>query len=213
MKQDIAKTPEALRERLQEYSGRPVLGLDLGTNCGYAVAYRQGSDPPLSLTRGDRVILGQLDLSIGTWDSGAVRIIRLRQFLDVVQPLAVFFEDVKFTPDSNLAALGVNAVLARAASTIEFFGALKSHVQHWCETNGIPCEAVPIGVIKKRMTGKGNANKTMVIEGVNEYLGIQLSTEDYESSGVDNSADAFGAMLVGLETYSQGIGHGEGQSD
>lgn len=185
-----------------------LLGLDLGTNCGYAFAHHRPARPadPAKV----RLTLGQWDLSAGPYDSGALRFVRLRQFLFALRPDAVFFEDVRFTPSGKVTKFNAGAILARAATSCEFFGALKATVAAWCEEAGVPCGSFPIQTIKKRATGRGNANKDMVIRAANELFDADLDPDGYESTGADNVADAAFCCLLGLEEYGRGLSGGSG---
>ena len=44
------------------------------------------------------------------------------------------------------------------------YGGLMSHLIVWCDENNVPYQSVPVGAIKKHATGKGNANKQMMID-------------------------------------------------
>lgn len=183
--------------------GALALGLDLGTSCGYAYTFLRPGRPVV--VPGHRFHLGQWDLSAGPFDSGALRFVRLRQFLSVLAPDAVFFEDVRFTPAQTVTKFNAGALLARAAASCEFFGALKATVATWCEEAGVPCGCFPIQVIKKRLTNKGNANKTDMIRAANELFDADLDPDGYETSGADNVADAAGVCLLGVEQYGHGM--------
>lgn len=182
---------------------RIALGVDLGTNAGYsytffdpAKPYRIGENP---------VFLGQWDLSAGSYDSGAIRFVRFSHFLSAIKPDIVFFEDVKYTPSEAITKYNASALMARAATSAEFMGALKGTLAKWAEENDVPATSIPIGTIKKRATGKGNANKEDMIAAINSTLSLDLSAEDYKTTGVDNIADAFWCMICGLEEYGNGV--------
>ena len=182
---------------------RLALGLDLGTTTGIAYTYFVPGEPyEVGL---HTTAFGQWDLSAGPHDSGAIRFVRLRQFLAVLQPAAVFFEDVRFVPAETPNLISMAAILARVARPIEFLGALKATVGSWCEEHDIPCAGIPIGTIKKRATGHGNANKVEVIDACNELFKAGLDPEGYETSGADNVADACFCLLCGIESYSMGV--------
>jgi len=180
-----------------------ILGLDLGTNCGVAftdfVPGLAGQQPPM--------ILGQWDLSLGDYDSGPLRHLRLQQFLQILQPQLIMFEDVKFT-GSKERFEGMNtlsAIVARVAKSIEFLGGLKVTVTTWAELNGIPAHGVGIGQIKKFATGKGNVGKEPVILACNERFGTDFDPDNYQNEGTDNMADAAFTCAMGLEMYSEGL--------
>lgn len=182
---------------------RLALGLDLATTTGYAYTYFVPGEP--YVPGAHTTAFGQWDLSAGPNDSGAIRFVRLRQFLAVLRPAIVFYEDVKHVPPDMPNLINLTAILARAARPIEFLGALKATVACWCEEHDIPCEGIPIGAIKKRATGRGNADKVAVIDACNELFKVGLDPEGYETSGVDNIADAAFCLLLGIESYSMGI--------
>lgn len=203
-KHKIERDPWLFAERLKRPArSNLVLGLDLGTNCGYAFTYMQDGqrvDPEkLSLH------MGQFDLSAGPYDSGAIRFVRLRQFLSLMEPDLIAFEDVKYTPAEKPNRFNAGAIVARAATACEWFGALKATVCTWAEENGVPVTSFPIGTIKKRATGKGNANKGDMIKACNALFGSDMDSEEYENAGFDNIADAAFVCLLTLEQYSTGL--------
>jgi hypothetical protein len=182
---------------------RVVLGIDLGTNCGYTFAFYK---PGVPVTPGliSPRHMGQWDLSAGSYDSGAIRFLRLRHFLAAAKPDAVFYEDVKFDPP-GINKINAGAVLARVATASEFLGACKATTCCWCEEHNIPCTGFKIGTIKKRATGHGNANKEDMIKACNKLFGASFETEGYETTGVDNIADSSFVCLLGLEQYASGL--------
>jgi hypothetical protein len=181
-----------------------ALGVDLGTTTGISFTY---FDPTQAWLPGERTIYsGQLDLSVGDFDSGAIRYVRLRQFLAKIDPDLVMFEDAQYYTKENFGPKPtVHQVIARTARPIELLGSLKATLGTWCEERNIPCVGFPIQAIKKRATSKGNANKEMVIRAANEEFGSGLEVEDYEKTGVDNLADSLYCLVLGLEMYSQGF--------
>lgn len=180
-----------------------VVGLDLGTSCGVSFAYhRLGTPVDISTLV---MHMGQWDLSAGPYDSGAIRFVRLRQFLSVMKPQLVVYELVKYTPPETVTRFNANAIVARAATPMEWFGALKATVATWCEEHKVPCTGFPIGTIKKRATGKGNASKSDMIKACNKLFGSDMDSEDYESAGYDNVADSAFVCLLGLEMYANGL--------
>jgi hypothetical protein len=62
-----------------------------------------------------------------------------------------------------------------------------------------------IQAIKRRATGKGNANKEAIIRAANEEFEASLEVEDYDKLGTDNIADSLYALVLGLEQYSRGV--------
>ena len=203
MKLNVEKYPEDLAVKVEANKvslTSTVLGLDLGTNCGYSYCFVKNKmeTPP-------RVYAGQLDLSAGAYDSGAIRFIRLRHFLSAIKPDMIAYEDVRYTPPAGTGFMSAGALLARAAPACEWFGALKATVCTWAEENGVPCIGMPIGTIKKRATGKGNANKVDIIKACNSEFGFDFDPEGYESSGVDNIADSVFVCALAVEQYGMGF--------
>ncbi len=203
-KHKVERDPWLFADRIKKPArSNLVLGLDLGTSCGYAFTYMldgQRLDPSKLAMH-----LGQFDLSAGQYDSGAIRFVRLRQFLSVMEPDLIAFEDVKYTPAEKPNRFNAGAIVARAATACEWFGGLKATVAAWAEENGVPCTSFPIGTIKKRATGKGNANKGDMIVACNELFGSDMDSKEYESAGYDNIADAAFVCLLALEQYSTGL--------
>lgn len=178
-----------------------ALGVDLGTNCGIAFCDFIPGQPLENVI----IYLDQWDLSIGTYDSTALRHIRLRQFLQVLQPDLIGFEDVKVDVPLDQFQGKLGALVARVVPTAEFLGTLKITLATWAEVHQVPLQGLAIAQIKKFATGKGNAGKEAMIEACNEALGVDLAVEDYEKTGADNIADAAHILRMMLETYSEGM--------
>lgn len=205
-KYNISSDPWVFRESLPaKTKGKTnvVLGLDLGTNCGYTYCHVNEGD--LIVPEKLNMCIGQWDLSAGPYDSGALRFVRLRQFLSVLKPDFLAFEDVRYTPSEKLTKFNMHSIIARAATSCEFFGALKATVCTWAEENGVPCGSFPIGTIKRRATGKGNANKSDMIRSCNELFRTEFDPENYETAGFDNAADSAFVCLLALEHYAKGL--------
>lgn len=183
---------------------RIVLGLDLGTSCGYCFSVWL---PDGKKTKMQSILpehMGQWDLSAGPYDSGAIRFVRLRRFLAEVRPDLVAYEDVKNTP-AGMGGSSLAQLLARSSTAAELLATFRGTVATWCEEQDIPCTGFPIGVLKKRATGKGNASKADMIEACNTLFGSNFDIEGYEQTGVDNVADAAFVNLMALEQYADGL--------
>lgn len=144
--------------------GPTLLCLDLGTTTGYAIRFARGAT--LSGTRSFRT---------SRFDGGGMRYLRFRGWLDEVLRhcrtiTAVFFEEVR-------AHAGADAA--------HVHGGFLATLTAWCEEHEVPYEGVPVGTIKRHVTGKGNAGKQAVIEAV-RALGFE--PED------DNEADALALL-------------------
>ena len=74
------------------------------------------------------------------------------------------------------------------------YGGYLAHLTAWAEANRIPYQGVPVGTIKRHVTGKGNADKQAVIDAVRQ-LGFAPAD--------DNEADALALLHWAM---AQGIG-------
>jgi crossover junction endodeoxyribonuclease RuvC len=120
-----------------------ILAIDIGTQCGWALGRRGGA-----------ITGGNENFAPAKHGSHGQRWLAFRQFLtdtgrSAGEVHAVYFEDVKRH----------EGVLAAHA-----YGGFLAMLQAWCATNRIPMYPVGVGAIKKNWTGKGNANKALMIE-------------------------------------------------
>lgn len=147
-----------------------VLCLDLGTKSGWA------------LRSSDRVVSsGTAEFKHDRYQGGGMRFLKFKQWLNqmlsaVDQIDAIYFEEVR-------RHLGVDAAHA--------YGGFLAHLTAWCEQHGIAYEGVPVGTIKRHVTGKGNANKAKVIQAVRQ-LGYYPTD--------DNEADALALLHWVIDT-------------
>lgn len=180
-----------------------AIGLDLGTMTGYSATY---FDPAVPLQRPLVLMQGQLDLRLGDYDSRGLLGVRLRAFMNRVVPDIVFMERVRFTP-STPGNVTPGAVMARAYTAAEFFGGLMLVLSDWAYVTDTPLSAISIGTIKKRATGKGNANKLQVVEAHNREFGTEYPLDEHKvtAAGIDNICDSAWALIVGLENYAEGL--------
>ena len=142
-----------------------ILSLDLGTKTGWALR-----------TGGGHVFSGPADFRPGRYEGGGMRFLRFRSFLgnfsEIYEPAgSVWFEEVR-------RHAGVDAA--------HIYGGFLATLAAWCEEREIPYTGVPVGTIKRRATGKGNANKEAVIAAVR--------SKGYDPKD-DNEADALALLL------------------
>ena len=142
-----------------------ILALDLGLNCGRAATL------PRSVAQEDMIddyepqdksykIAGLIvDVWHGTWhlkkqgDDFITPIAKFRSTLNAFpQVSAVAYEDVKSIFRGNYAALN--------------YGGLKTIIELYALEREIPIYPVPVGTIKKFISGKGNCNKRAVMTAV-----------------------------------------------
>lgn len=145
-----------------------IIGIDPGTLCGWAVLHVDGS-----------MDSGTWDLKPRRFEGGGMRYVRLRahleELIDLTQPEAVFFEEVRRHAGTDAAHI---------------FGGIVAVITELCETRGIPYSAIPVGTVKKAATGKGNANKAAMIAASHQRW------PDAEIND-DNEADARWIAICG----------------
>ena len=149
---------------------RTLLALDLGSKLGWAIRL-----PDASITS------GTVEFRPGRFEGGGMAWLRFRSWLDgttrTVGPIqTVFFEEVR-----------------RHAGTIaaHVYGGFLAHLTAWCEHQGTAYSGVPVGTIKRFVTGKGNADKAAVIAAIRAR---GFNPVD------DNEADALAILLWATET-------------
>ena len=147
-----------------------VLALDLGTTTGWAVKLPGGG-----------VTSGTMTFRPGRYEGGGMRYLRFRSWLDELSNLspslsAIYFEEVRRHAGTDAAHI---------------YGGFLAHLSAWCEQHRLPYQGVPVGVIKRHVTGKGNADKQAVIAAV-RHLGYRPTD--------DNEADAIAILLWAIDT-------------
>lgn len=147
-----------------------ILALDLGTTTGWCVD-----------TIDNSIEYGSISFAVKNrkFNSPSLRFVYFREWLNEMYENKfdiVYYEMV-------MAHKGVHAS--------HCFGGFLAILQEFCLCRGVPFEGVPVGTIKKYITGNGAAKKWEVIEAV-EKLGY--TPDD------DNAADA-----VALFEYAYNI--------
>ena len=194
------KDPTAFAAKLPKLEDGAVrcLGLDLGSNCGVAI---YDFIPGKKLLQ-EKLQLFQWDLSCSGLDSGASRFVRLRGFLNVVNPDAIAYEDVKYTPPREFFVnkkFGIPAILSRVATASEVLGGMKVTVATWAQELNIPSTGFGVTTIKKFATGSGRANKEDMIKAANKNFNTAFDVAKYKTEGVDNVVDAAFVLLMLLQ--------------
>ena len=149
---------------------RALLALDLGTTTGWALRLADGA-----------VHSGTVSFRPSRFDGGGMRFVRFRGWLDRVLTDAagigaIYFEEVR-------RHIGTDAA--------QLYGGFLATLTAWCEQHAVPYEGVPVGSIKRHVTGKGNADKSAVIAAIRAR---GFSPAD------DNEADALAILLWAIET-------------
>lgn len=146
-----------------------LLSIDLGTTTGWAI--RKGNG---------QIISGKTSFKPHRFEGGGMRYLRFERWLDEMLSLtgkldAVYFEEVR-------RHAGVDAAHA--------YGGFLAHLTSWCEYNKIPYLGIPVGTIKRFITGKGNASKDQVIAAIRDR---GHRPED------DNEADALAILYFSIQ--------------
>jgi Holliday junction resolvasome RuvABC endonuclease subunit len=201
------KDPDAFAAKLPKLEEGSIrcLGLDLGSNCGVAI---YDFVPGKKLLQ-DKLQLFQWDLSCTGLDSGAARFVRLRGFLNIVEPDAIAYEDVKYTPPKEFFVnkkFGIPAILARVATASEVLGGMKVTVATWAQERSLPSMGFGVTTIKKFATGNGRANKEDMINAANKNFNTVFDPAKYKADGIDNVVDAAFVLLMLLQQVKTGVG-------
>ena len=149
--------------------GRTILALDLGTTTGWA------------LRSMGMITSGCLSLKSSRFDGGGMRYLRFTNWLGELDHLsgpiaAIWFEEVRRHAGTDAAHV---------------FGGLLAVLTSWAELRGVPYQGVPVGTIKKFLTGQGNAPKQAMIDAARKR---GFSPTD------DNEADAIAILLWAIDT-------------
>jgi Holliday junction resolvasome RuvABC endonuclease subunit len=148
-----------------------ILALDLGTVTGFAIARADGG-----------ITSGTAEFRLDRWQSGGMRFLRFKRWLTELKNQAggcdlVVYEQVR-------RHAGVDSAHA--------FGGWLAILTAWCDHHDIAYQGVPVGTIKRHITGKGNADKQAVIDAIR-------ARGFYPAD--DNEADALAILLWAIETH------------
>lgn len=147
-----------------------VLALNFGTTTGWATQLAGG-----------QIESGTTSFRTSRYDGGGMRYLRFRGWLDGFAAdsagiAAIYFEEVRRHIGTDAAHL---------------YGGFLATLTAWREQRGIPYQGVPVGSIKRHVTGKGNADKSAVIAAI-RARGFHPAD--------DNEADAIAILLWAIET-------------
>lgn len=147
---------------------KTILALDLGTNTGFAIY-------------SGKIKSGTKNFKATRFQSSDRRFVNFRKELEAIHKSLilglrmVYFEEVR-------KHIGVDAA--------HCYGGFKAILTTFCEDHEIPYQGVPVGTIKKHITGKGNADKLSVIKAV-QALGYNPKD--------DNEADAIALLEYAMQ--------------
>ncbi len=147
-----------------------ILALDLGTTTGWALRGHDGL-----------ITTGTVSFRPGRYDGGGMRYLRFTNWLTELDRLSgpvgeLYFEEVRRHAGTDAAHV---------------FGGLLAVLTSWAELRGLPYQGVPVGTIKKFLTGQGNAPKQAMLDAARKR---GFSPTD------DNEADAIAILLWALQT-------------
>jgi len=163
----IRRLPRAVTAGARD--GVPViLALDLGQATGWALRDAEGV-----------ITSGTAEFRPGRFQGAGMAFVRFKGWLHELRAGAgridqVFFEEVR---------------AHRGTAAAHVYGGYLAHLTAWCELRAIPYLGVPVGTIKRHVTGKGNAPKEAVIAAV-QKLGFAPAD--------DNEADALALLQWAL---------------
>jgi hypothetical protein len=157
--------------QVPDLSGATMVALDLGTTTGFAL-----------ITADSPILSGTVSFRPSRYDGGGIRYLRFRAWLDSIAEdtgsvRAVYYEEVRRHMSTDAAHV---------------HGGLLATLTAWCEQRSIAYQGVPVGTIKRHVTGKGNTDKAAVLAAVRAR---GYSPVD------DNEADAIAILLWALETH------------
>ncbi len=139
-----------------------ILALDLGSRTGWA-AKSKGA-----------VTSGVADFRPRPREGSGMRYLRFSSWLDAVADQntveAVFYEEVRRHVGTDAAHV---------------YGGLHATLSSWCERHRIPYAGIGVGVWKKAVVGKGNADKAEVLSAI-RAAGFAVTD--------DNEADALALL-------------------
>jgi len=147
-----------------------ILTLDLGTRTGWALDDGNGI-----------VTSGVVEFKQDRWQGGGMRFLRFRAWLEEIYRLSNGFDQLLYEQVRRHSGTDAS----------HLYGGWLAILEVWCEQNSVAYQGVPVGTIKRFITGKGNADKAAVLTAVRER---GYSPKD------DNEADAIAILLWALET-------------
>ncbi|WP_342270494.1 helix-turn-helix transcriptional regulator [Rickettsia endosymbiont of Orchestes rusci] len=128
---------------------KTILALDLGTITGWALHYNNGS-----------ITSGTENFKMDKFEGGGMVFLCFRQWLVDLKNSEGGFDEVYF--EAVRSHKGIDAA--------HKYGGFLATLTAFCEHHQIPYLGVPVGTIKKHITGKGNATKYAVIDAKAKVL-------------------------------------------
>lgn len=169
----IRSDVSAVRCRAPLANSPTILALDLGSQTGWAVQ-----------TTGSPIQSGTVSFRPGRFEGGGMAFLRFKRWLKDMQKTLgsidlVCFEEVR---------------AHRGTIAAHVYGGFLGQLEAWCEYHEIPYQGVPVGTIKRHVTGQGNAGKAAVMAAVR--------SRGYSPTD-DNEADAIAVLLWAIEAEGE----------
>jgi len=138
-----------------------ILAFDIGTDMGWTCRFDKTG----------KHISGEWDLSGNRFEGGGMRFLKfkseLKKILDLNgPPRFITYEEVR-------GHLGTDAA--------HIYGGFQAILTDYCEEEGIPYNAYPVGTVKKFATGKGNASKKKMVKAANEKWDKKFTVKNNEN--------------------------------
>lgn len=138
-----------------------ILALDLGTTSGWALRDRTS-----------RITSGSQSFKPQRFEGGGMRYLRFGRWISEIQTSVselqfLYFEEVRRHVSTDAA---------------HAYGGFLATLTAWCEHHGVPYQGVPVGTIKKHVTGKGNASKDEMMAAMRARG--YLPTDDNEADAL-----------------------------
>lgn len=147
---------------------KQILALDLGQNMGWALRRKNG-----------HIHSGTEIFKPDRFSGGGMVMLKFRNWLETLNQTSGVIEVMVFEE--------VRRHLGTTAAHI--YGGFLGQATAWAEEHKIPYQGVPVGTIKRHITGKGNASKEEVIRSVVERGYSPMN---------DNEADAIALLLYAV---------------
>lgn len=145
-----------------------ILALDLGTTTGWAIGEYSACEPQIK----KHLKSGSKNFKPTRYESHGMRYVKFTTHLNDL--LAAF--DIKACVYEEVRKhIGTDAA--------HIYGGFVATLQTWCIEHNIEYRGIPVGTIKKHITGKGNAGKEDVIMAVKQKLNI-FPKDDNEADAV-----------------------------
>lgn len=132
-----------------------ILTLDLGIKTGWALHKPDG-----------KIISGTTQFKTNRFEGGGMRYLKFKQWLTELKNKYGQFDEVHFEEVRMHRGKGKNGRVTFNVDAAHAYGGFVATLTAWCEHYQTPYAAMPVGKIKKHITGKGNANKQAVIKAV-----------------------------------------------